>query len=62
MFQRNIEVVNPADFIAPLEEGTPADDLHPVARSPATPPDQVQKLAAKNTLAKALHRNPRNEV
>ncbi|XP_060794817.1 ciliary-associated calcium-binding coiled-coil protein 1 [Neoarius graeffei] len=32
--ERIIEVVNSADFIAPLEEGTPTDDLHHVAPSP----------------------------
>ncbi|KAB5555361.1 hypothetical protein PHYPO_G00033120 [Pangasianodon hypophthalmus] len=38
--ERNIEVVNSADFIAPLEEGTPTDDLHHIAPSPAVLPDQ----------------------
>ncbi|XP_058261547.1 ciliary-associated calcium-binding coiled-coil protein 1 [Hemibagrus wyckioides] len=38
--ERSIEVVNPADFIAPLEDGTPNDDLHCTAPSPALPLDQ----------------------
>ncbi|KAK3560159.1 hypothetical protein QTP86_034681 [Hemibagrus guttatus] len=38
--ERSIEVVNPADFITPLEDGTPTDDLHHTAPSPAVPPDQ----------------------
>ncbi|GAA6084018.1 ciliary-associated calcium-binding coiled-coil protein 1 isoform X1 [Tachysurus ichikawai] len=37
--ERNVEVCS-ADFIAPMEDGTPADDLHLTAPSTATPPDQ----------------------
>lgn len=41
--QRNIEVVNLADFVAPLEEGMPSDlFLRYVAPAPSTPPDQDQ--------------------
>lgn len=42
MFQRNVEVVNSADFISPLKEGTPTDDLHRKALSPAVLSDQVK--------------------
>ncbi|KAM9463037.1 ciliary-associated calcium-binding coiled-coil protein 1 [Clarias gariepinus] len=38
--ERTIEIVNSADFITPLEEGTPVDDLHHGAPSPASSPDQ----------------------
>ncbi|XP_027012974.2 ciliary-associated calcium-binding coiled-coil protein 1 isoform X2 [Tachysurus fulvidraco] len=37
--ERNIEVCS-ADFVAPMEDGTPADDLRLTAPSTATPPDQ----------------------
>ncbi|XP_062859543.1 ciliary-associated calcium-binding coiled-coil protein 1 isoform X2 [Trichomycterus rosablanca] len=41
--ERNVEVVDPADFAAPLEEGMPSDlFLRYVAPAPATPPGQDQ--------------------
>ncbi|XP_053496055.1 ciliary-associated calcium-binding coiled-coil protein 1 isoform X2 [Ictalurus furcatus] len=45
--ERYIEVVNPADFVAPLEEGTPTDDLHHIAPSPVAPPDQDSDACAE---------------
>ncbi|KAI5103064.1 hypothetical protein C0J45_6645 [Silurus meridionalis] len=38
--KRNIEVVDSADFIAPLGEGTLTDDLRHTAPSPDAPPNQ----------------------
>ncbi|KAF7705100.1 hypothetical protein HF521_020386 [Silurus meridionalis] len=38
--ERNIEVVDSADFIAPLGEGTLTDDLRHTAPSPDAPPNQ----------------------
>ncbi|XP_017339783.1 ciliary-associated calcium-binding coiled-coil protein 1 [Ictalurus punctatus] len=45
--ERYIEVVNSADFVAPLEEGTPTDDLHHIAPSPVAPPDQDSDACAE---------------
>lgn len=43
-------MVNSADFIAPLEEGTPTDDLRRISPSPsAALPDQVKTVAVKHT-------------
>ncbi|TSK14560.1 hypothetical protein Baya_0543 [Bagarius yarrelli] len=38
--ERSIEIVNSSDFIAPLEDGIPTDDLRRTPPSPAVPSDQ----------------------